>query len=311
MAESVAPPLDVNAARRWQALAHAQALRGDAPWLHGEVGSRMALRLEWIKCQPATWVNWRALNSGSKLHAQVASIYPNSKQIMAPAGIESMQSAHYIVANQGGLKSLLGKLQRQAQTMAQPVSEGVAQMVWANMALHSEPDPAATVKEWHRMLATDGFLMFSCFGPDTAKELRNLYSSLGWPPICQPLTDMHDWGDLLVSTGFAEPVMDMERIVLTFETPQRALQELRSLGRNLHPARYGGLRGKAWKKQLLTAMDEHLRNPQGQIELTFEITYGHAFKPIPRLKMSSESAISIRDMRAMLAQGRGQDRGNP
>ena len=43
-----------------------------------------------------------------------------------------------------------------------------------------------------------------------------------------------DWGDMLASNGFAEPVMDMERITLTFETPERLLQELRGLGRNLH-----------------------------------------------------------------------------
>ena len=308
MTEGTTPPLDATAARRWQSLAHAQAMKGQWPWLHEEVGQRMAQRLEWIKQPPANWVDWHALNSGAKLHAQVATLYPNSKQIIAPTGIKSAQDAHYLIANQGGLKSLLGKLQGKAQAMAQPVDDGAAQMVWANMALHTEPEPAATVKEWHRMLAVDGFLMFSCLGPDTAKELRSVYQSLGWPPVSQPLTDMHDWGDLLVSTGFAEPVMDMERIVLTFETPQRALQELRGMGRNLHPARFAGLRGKAWKQQLLAAMDAKMRNAQGQIELTFEITYGHAFKPAPRLKMSSESAISMRDMRTMLLQGRGQNR---
>jgi malonyl-CoA O-methyltransferase len=309
MTEGTAPPLDATAARRWQNLAHAHAMKGQWPWLHEEVGQRMAQRLEWIKQQPANWVDWRALNSGAKMHAQVAALYPNSKQIIAPAGIESIQDAHYLIASLGGLKSLLSKLQGKAHAMAQPVADGAAQMVWANMALHTEPDPAATVKEWHRMLAVEGFLMFSCLGPDTAKELRGVYQSLGWPPLSQPLTDMHDWGDLLVSTGFAEPVMDMERIVLTFETPERALQELRGIGRNLHPARFASLRGKVWKQQLLTTMNQQMRNTQGQIELTLEIIYGHAFKPAPRLKMSSESAISMRDMRSMLVQGRGQARG--
>ena len=45
--------------------------------------------------------------------------------------------------------------------------------------------------------------------------------------------------------------MDMERITLTFATPQRALQELRQLGRNLHVARFPGLRGRAWRDQAL------------------------------------------------------------
>ena len=186
--------------------------------------------------------------------------------------------------------------------MTQAVADGGAQMVWANMSLHTEPDPAETVKQWHRALKVDGYLMFSCLGPDTAIELRQIYRDAGWPPAAHPLTDMHDWGDLLVRSGFAEPVMDMERIVLSFATPERALQELRGLGRNLHPARHPGLRGKNWRKQLLALMQERLVHSQGHIELSFEIIYGHAVKPTPRLQVSTESAISMRDLRAMLAQ---------
>ena len=92
--------------------------------------------------------------------------------------------------------------------------------------------------------------MFSCLGPDTLRELRSLYRSLGWPPPGHDFTDMHDWGDMLVHAGFAEPVMDMERITLTWETPQQVLDELRELGSNLHPDRFAALRGKEWKRQL-------------------------------------------------------------
>lgn len=297
------PPLDAHAAQRWQAIAHRNALQQGAPWLHEEVGRRMAQRLAWIKKQPANWVNWRAASSGSAVHALVAKQYPNSEPFLAPAGMESTQTAPLLIANQGFVQGLISKLQGQEKRMLRPVEHATAQMVWANMALHAEPDPAATVKVWHQMLAVDGYLMFSCLGPDTALELRQIYWAEGWSPAAHPLTDMHDWGDLLVGTGFAEPVMDMERIVLSFATPQRALQELRGLGRNLHPKRFTGLRGRAWYAQLLKAM-EALRDPQGQIALTFEVIYGHAFKPAPRLKMSAESAISMRDMRAMLSQSK-------
>ncbi len=302
--EHTPPPLDAIAARRWQELAHAKARGQGAPWLHEEVGSRMAQRLSWIKRTPDHWVHWRALASGVKGHALVQQVYPNSKAFLAPALIESAQDAHLLIANQGLLKGWLGKLSGQAGAMAQPVQDGSAQMVWANMSLHTEPDPAVTVQQWHRMLSVDGYLMFSCLGPDTARELRQIYLEEDWPPAAHPLTDMHDWGDLLVGTGFAEPVMDMERIVLTFATPERALQELRGLGRNLHPARFAGLRGKSWYQELLSRMKERLSNAQGQIELSFEVIYGHAFKPTPRLKVSAESAISMRDMRTMLSQSK-------
>jgi malonyl-CoA O-methyltransferase len=295
------PPLDAIAAQRWQSLLASRALKEGAPWLHNEVGSRMAQRLAWIKKQPTNWVSWRPAASGRAVHALVAKQYPNSEVFLAPVGYESAQAAPLLIANQGLVQSLINKLQGQVKRMLRPVKEGSAHMVWANMALHTESDPAVTVKEWHRMLAVDGYLMFSCLGPDTALELRQLFDKLGWSPAAHPLTDMHDWGDLLVGTGFAEPVMDMERVVLGFSTAERALQELRGIGRNLHPARFAGLRGRTWKAKLLQEM-EALKNEQGQIELTFEVVYGHAFKPKQRVRLSAESTISMRDMRIMLAE---------
>jgi len=112
---------------------------------------------------------------------------------------------------------------------------------------------------------------------------------------------------MLVGAGFAEPIMDMERIVLTFATPQRLLQELRELGRNLHPDRFGALRGRGWRRRLEAAVDALPRQPDGSLALTFEIIYGHAFKPAPRVRLSQESAVSLRDMRALLRQGRPGD----
>jgi malonyl-CoA O-methyltransferase len=109
---------------------------------------------------------------------------------------------------------------------------------------------------------------------------------------------MHDWGDMLASAGFAEPVMDMERITLTFETPERLLQELRGLGRNLHVNRFAALRGRHWHQQLLQALG------QQPLQLTFEVIYGHAFKPAPRLSVSAHSEISLDQMRAALARGK-------
>jgi len=148
--------------------------------------------------------------------------------------------------------------------------------------------------------------MFSCLGPDTAIELRELYQQLGWPPAGHDLTDMHDWGDMLVQAGFAEPVMDMERITLTYETPARLLQELAELGRNFHPARFAGLRGRRWRGKLHSELADHLKTgPDGRLSLTFEVIYGHALKAQPKVRVSAMSSVSVRDMRSMLGIGQG------
>jgi malonyl-CoA O-methyltransferase len=167
-------------------------------------------------------------------------------------------------------------------------------MLWANMLLHRVANPHELLAQWQRALAVDGFVMFSCLGPDTLSELRRLYTAQGWPVAAQPYTDMHDWGDLLLQLGFAEPVMDSERIVLTFETPQRLLQELRGLGRNLHRLRFAGLRGRQWLAQLQQALAAE------PLQITFEIIYGHAFKPQPRLQVQPQTVVSLAQMRQSL-----------
>ena len=180
-------------------------------------------------------------------------------------------------------------------------------MLWANMALHMAPDPQALIARWHRAIGANGYLMFSCLGPDTLREIHALYRDLKWPAPGHAFTDRHDWGDMLLGAGFAEPVMDMERITLTFADAPRLLQELRDLGINLHPQRFSALRGRQWHADLLQALTERLASPahDGRLALTFEIVYGHAYKPPPRVALGEHSAVSLQDMRAMLS-GSGQ-----
>jgi malonyl-CoA O-methyltransferase len=187
-------------------------------------------------------------------------------------------------------------------TVAAP-PDGAVQLVWANMLAHQVADPAALLAGWQRALAVDGFVMFSCLGPDTLRELRALYAAEGWPPPAQDFTDMHDWGDQLIAAGFAEPVMDMEHLALTYDTPARLLAELRELGRNQHPARHAALRTPRWRERLERALDERLRPPGGgPLRLTFEIIYGHALKAAPRHAVAAQTTVSLQDMRQQLRQ---------
>ena len=287
---TLAPPtIDPQAASRWQSLPVAES-----PWLHEEVARRMQERLDWIKQQPASWLHWDARNGGLAGHRLVAQRYPKATCTVLEPTRERAAST------QRDLAQPWWTTQHWRQTQAQ-VSTSVnapAQLLWSNMGLHMSADPQALLAQWHQALATDGFLMFSCLGPDTLGELRSLYQSLGWPAPSHEFTDLHDWGDMLVAAGFAEPVMDMEHITLTFPTPQRLLHELRGLGRNLHVERFPGLRTRRWQAQLLAAL------AQQPLQLTFEVIYGHAFKPAPRLNVRAQSEISLEQMRASLRRGK-------
>jgi malonyl-CoA O-methyltransferase len=294
MASERPPTIDPVAAARW-----AQAAPAVSPWLHEEVGRRMEERLEWIKRAPADWADWEAVRGGLEAHARIVRRYPQARvHVVEPDGRREAVARECLAGS--WWKRLTGD-----RPDFGPLPEGGVQMLWSNMHLHMVADPQALMRQWHQGLAVDGFLMFSCLGPDTVRELRTLYAELGWPPPTHEFTDMHDWGDMLVHTGFAEPVMDMERITLAFATPERLLAELRELGANLHPARFPALRGPAWKDTLLRALDTHLRTgPDGQLALSFEIVYGHALKPPPRAKVGEQTAVSVADMRSMLRGGR-------
>jgi malonyl-CoA O-methyltransferase len=291
MASRQPPTIDTHAAHRWWRRA-----LPESPWLHEEVARRMQERLDLIKRQPVTWVDWAPVRGGLLAHRALAQRYPKA----ACTVLETSPARMVRVASE--VQSPWWAPQRWLKTQTQVTTElpKAAQMLWANMGLHMAADPQALMVQWHQSLQVDGFLMFSCLGPDTLVELRGLYQRLGWPAPCHEFTDMHDWGDMLVAAGFAEPVMDMERITLTFETPQRLLQELRGLGHNLHVGRFPALRGRKWHAQLLRSLASQ------PLQLTFEVIYGHAFKPEPKLTVSAQSEISLDQMRNALARGKSQ-----
>lgn len=302
MSEHLPPTIDPVAAARWHAMVPAES-----PWLHEEVARRMQERLQWIVKAPVAWCDWDPLRGGVQGHALVEQRFPQA--VCHIAETSSLAGQAQARAQFGKPWWTPARWSSAAPRFGVPADASV-QMLWSNMGLHMSATPQALIAQWHRALAVDGYLMFSCLGPDTVRELRALYAALGWPEPGHTMTDMHDWGDMLVEAGFAEPVMDMERITLTFATPQRLLHELRGLGRNLHPQRFPALRGRRWRGSLEQAIAEHLADERqgGQLALTFEIVYGHAFKPAPRVRMEASSAVALQDMRDMLRAGRQSKR---
>jgi malonyl-CoA O-methyltransferase len=293
MNQNLPPTLDPKAATRWAWCAPAQS-----PWLHEEVARRMSERLQWIKLQPQTWAHWEAVRGGLAGHGLVENQYPKARSHVVELSPAHQALARMKLGDPWWNPSRWGD---KATVFGVPAPDSM-QMLWSNMSLHMQKDPQALIRHWHQILAKDGFLMFSCLGPDTLKELRALYAAMGWPAPAHDLTDMHDLGDMLVEAGFAEPVMDVERIALTYETPARLLAELRELGRNLHINRFAGLRTPRWRARLEEVLPS--MGAGSAMSLSFEVIYGHAVKPAPRVAVEKESAVSLDTMRSMLRQGR-------
>lgn len=276
------------------------ARHGQPPWLHTEVARRMAQRLELIRFQPERVVDWWSqLGAGAPLLVQA---YPRSDFLRVEPDARWAQWAR-----QAAARPWWARVARRTQDVAvieqdRDIAPGVG-LVWANMMLHAVDDPLALFERWHSLLQFDGFVMFSCLGPGTLRELRTLYHRLGWPTPTPAYVDMHDLGDMLVHAGFADPVMDQEVLTLRWSSSAALLSELRAMGANASPQRRAGLRTPRWRERLERELAT-LAAPDGSIGLTFEVAYGHAFKAAPRLRTGQATTVSLQDMRAMVASAR-------
>ncbi len=184
-----------------------------------------------------------------------------------------------------------------ADAAALPLAADSVDLLFSNLMLHWHPLPHTVFPEWLRVLRVDGLLLFSCFGPDTLNELRRAYAQAGIAARPMPFVDMHDFGDMMVAAGFASPVMDAETIRLTYAEPRLLLREAAALGGNPRDDRAGGLLSGRRARALLAALNER-RDAQGRIPLSFEIAYGHAWKPRPRIR--GQAAVSLDELRAQL-----------
>jgi len=255
--------------------------------LQREVCSRMLERLDYIKLQPA-----RILDAGSGTGwgaRQLAQRYPAAQVVALDIALGMLHAAR----DQSGWWRKLFTGNRQsplcADVEALPLAANSVELIWSNLTVQWCNDLPATFVEMHRVLKAEGLLMFSTFGPDTLKELRAAFHDADGYKHINRFADMHDIGDMLVAAGFAEPVMDMEYITLTYDDVKAVMQDLRSIGaHNATAGRAQGMMGKgAWNKVL--GSYERLRR-DGKLPATFEIIYGHAWKPQPK-KIADGRAI--------------------
>jgi malonyl-CoA O-methyltransferase len=276
------------------------ARRPEPAWLHAEVARRMSQRLEIIRMQPERLIEWWPGLGGSG--SILAEAYPRAER----RWVEPTQAWQ---ERTRGLQPAWWRRTPWSRSapdvlLEQNLSDTPeVPLIWANMMLHAAVDPLAVLTRWHQLLSVDGFVMFSCLGPDSLRELRALYAREGWPSPHVDFVDMHDLGDMLVQAGFADPVMDQEQLTLTWPDAPALLAELRQIGGNLSAERFSGLRTPRWYRQLCEGLSE-TANTNDRIPLTFEIVYGHAFKAPPRVPVRSETTVSLQDMKGMVRRAR-------
>ncbi|VAX07909.1 Malonyl-[acyl-carrier protein] O-methyltransferase [hydrothermal vent metagenome] len=241
--------------------------------LQREVGSRLLERLEYIRFSPERILD---LGSGTGFCQQaLAQRYP-------VAEIHSLDLATGMLRQARKKISWLRRMKRRdhfvsADVYALPYASNSMDMIVSNLTLQWCADLVAVFSECQRLLKPGGMLLFTNFGPDTLKELRQCWSGVDAHSHVNQFADMHDMGDALLQSGFTDPVVDMEMITVTYKNVRSIMQDLKQIGaHNLTHGRARGLTGKGRLQQLERAYEDYRKD--GLLPVSYEAIYGLAWR---------------------------------
>jgi malonyl-CoA O-methyltransferase len=291
--------IDPRAVRR--AFARAAATYDVAAVLQREVGARMASRLDYIKITPRTILDV-GCGTGEAV-GELAARYAGARVVALDAAFPMVESAR---ERARGARSLFRRLLPEAlgrggqaaplfvcgDFNSLPLSGVSFDLVWSNLALQWANDLPRAFAEMRRVLKVGGLFTFTTFGPDTLREIRAAFARADGHTHTNRFTDMHDVGDMLVAAGFADPVMDMEQLTLTYADAGSLMRELKQIGAtNATRGRPHGLMGRGRWQRVLAAFEAMRRD--GRIPATFEVVYGHAWKGEPKHSAEGHPIVKL------------------
>lgn len=226
-----------------------------------QIAKNLLSRLDFIRHTPKTILN---LGAGTgHANAELAKRYPNAQII-------SLDIA-------GDLLAKIPSNQICADMHALPLKTNQIDMVYSNLVIHWCNDLNQVFTEIQRVLKPDGLFIFSSLGPDTLDELRQSWASIDDEKHVHDYTDMHHVGDAMLKQGLADPVMDMEKVMVPYPDVLTLMRDIKSIGgHNLHQSRRKTLTAKSKIQRLIQAY-EAFRLPSEQYPLTYEVIYGHAW----------------------------------
>lgn len=161
----------------------------------------------------------------------------------------------------------------QANAAALPLAAHSVDLVFANLLLPWISDLTTLFTEMGRVLRKDGLFIFSALGPDSLHELRQAWRGVSDDAHVNRFLDMHDIGDAAVRSGLRDPVLDVDRLRVSYEKPEAFFADLTALGgRNSLQNRSRALTGKARFGAMKAALAD-----AGTLTLDLELVYGHCW----------------------------------
>jgi len=256
-----------------------------------EIDDRMRERLDLLRATPRRILD---LGSGTGYGARaLAARYAGCQVVELDAALAMLrESARHLPWWRRGLDALgSARTVRVCADLEQlPFADRTFDMIWSNLVLHWTNDPQIALTEVRRVLQPGGVFLFSTLGPDTLKELRASYAKVDGHEHVHRFIDLHDLGDMLVQARFADPVMDMEVLTLTYPDVRSLMRELKACGAgNSTSGRAWALSGKHAFAGMCAAYERY--RSAGRLPASFEVVYGHAWRPEAERRSADGRAV--------------------
>jgi malonyl-CoA O-methyltransferase len=257
--------------------------------LQREVGNRLLERLDYIRLRPNTITD---IGAGTGyLSKHLAQRYKQASVIALDIAPNMLRRAR----RHAGILARLLRCQSFVCADAErlPLADQSTDMIFSNLTLQWCGDLDRVFAEFRRVLRPGGMALFSTFGPDTLKELRDSWSAADGAVHVSAFIDMHDIGDALLRSGFVDPVMDAERFTLTYPDVYMLMRELKLLGaHNAARGRNHSLTGKGRLRAMTAAYELHRDN--GTLPASYEVVYGLAWAPeVSSMNVQESGVVNI------------------
>lgn len=169
----------------------------------------------------------------------------------------------------------------QGDALALPFADASIDVIYANLLLPWIDEPGAAFTEVARVLRRDGLFAFATLGPDSLLGLRDAWRTVDSGAHVKRFADMHDLGDALVRAGLRDPVLDADRLSVSYESSDALFGDITAAGaRNTLQNRSRGLVGRRRFRTVTDALFG--ADGAGKATLQFELVYGHCWGCGPR-----------------------------
>jgi malonyl-CoA O-methyltransferase len=277
--------IDKRLARR--AFEKAADTYDEAAVLQNEIGDRLMERLDYIRLQPR-----RILDLGAGTGMFTSALMKRYRKADVVALDIAKPMLHCVKQRAGWLRKP-GCVCGDSESL--PFNDDSFDFIFSNLMLQWCTDLEATFVELRRVLSPGGLLMFTTFGPDTLMELRASWEAVDGYTHVNSFIDLHDVGDSLLHTKWAEPVMDSERITVTYRELRGLMQDLKRIGaHNVTSGRPRGLTGKRHLQQLVDAYEPFRED--GVLPASYEVVYGHAWSPLNKHSAAGSNEVPLTDL---------------